>query len=324
MEKKKGNVKTIIITLIVIALLAIIGYLTYNLINLKNEQKAINDNASVVKEESNNDINYGTMDILLNLTNRNKINNLDVGNFGIDYIYQNKKITLDQLTDSEKINSIVSYTNPKEYSYNDEFNQSEYFSIKKDLVTLTNTYTTNKDNENYDAFEKFLMDNYGVEVPGGKIKLYDTNYNILNKNFKEFFNTTIDLPKADSDDSKYTCKYVNSLNDFICFNSNSAHADSVGTISSISNIKKLNNGDIDIYEYFVSYVWQDDSNAGTNYYADSDDKDLIVANSELGYTEKSQSMDYSVMPKIAKLYKHTFKLNSDGTYYWYSTEPVNE
>jgi hypothetical protein len=73
---------------------------------------------------------------------------------------------------------------------------------------------------------------------------------------------------------------------------------------------------VELYDYYINIDFSDNSMA---YDKDSNN---LSSNKYNGSTDFNQKLSLSTLKEIGQLYKHTFKLNSDGSYYWYSSESV--
>ena len=75
------------------------------------------------------------------------------------------------------------------------------------------------------------------------------------------------------------------------------------------------------YAYTVYHCQDEDCKKGTiSYYKDSSKKEKVF---ETTYDDSINILESaSLASGKVPLYKHTYKKNSDGSYYWYSVEPV--
>ena len=193
-------------------------------------------------------------------------------------------------------------------TYNDLSTFFKYFLTWKslDLKPISKTFhskisTANMNDINkYDTIDDFLKSEYeskGIPVTYPNGTIYNTNYEEVASAYKKIFGSDKNVPLEDAETFYLSC-YVRN-NDYLCM-----AMDAGGGLESANEFKFVNaakqNNTITIYN-------------------------LIVAESKLIEDKINiDNLSDKNWQKYGKKYKSVFKEDSDGNYYWYSTEPVEE
>ena len=108
------------------------------------------------------------------------------------------------------------------------------------------------------------------------------------------------------------------------------------SVYKLAKAEKDSSGNLFIYDYYIHIVSNIGSSTTTyNLYTASDKEEIIDTNADisnmysnnlnLSETEKHETFVNNLLDfynDSIVTYKHTFKLNNDNQYYWYSTEPI--
>lgn len=310
MEDNKEPIKiklstAILILVLVLMLIFGIGILVYN--------KTKTDNTNITNQNEANQISQ-------NETNENVENR----NTETENNKETKKISYD--TNDNQIEMIYDYI-PRIDINKIETNAYQKSAIK--LKDLDEKYILKV------AFEKIGVENIEEEAIENQADSFSFNASVLQNKIKEMFgknanvkNQSFDIgyggqPYCEYKDGKYYYSYAGGSPEFI------------QNISKI--VEAYKEGDnIYIVDKYALLTSEDE---GHNYklYADSNLNNIIEEFNETidqttgeGINELTldkdidQVTDYIINNYETKMkkYKHTFKKNEDGTYYWYSTEPM--
>lgn len=312
-EKKKPNLSIlfIIIAIIIIIIMGLFIYKLYNdKISMKNSIEELNDKISKIDEAN----------IQEETTNKNEKQNT------------NKLETLN--TDSDLVKKLYNYV--AKFSYYDELiaYQSEKVTEKNmnnslKLLTVFNNLGKNDATRVEYKYES-------EEIPKREHIIYAKD--VVENKAKEIFGKDVKIVHQDASpyDSQ-TIKYQNDEYDSYEYEGGGSvpWEDSVNLLISA---EKDNTGTIYIYDKYVHLVEVDNIkengiNVAGSYdiYTSSDKKEKLA--SKVDFEEKNIYPDADnneiyiqnierYLGKELTTYKHTYKQNSDGTYYWYSTEPM--
>ena len=148
----------------------------------------------------------------------------------------------------------------------------------------------------------FLMDKFGIdakEVEKSVVEVFGENATIEHENI-----SSLGLKYANG-------KYIETVDNLQEYEENaSVYA---GPIKAI-----LNDGEIIVYEEYVKKIYNSATGINT-LYATGDNKLKI-----LEYKEEEWSIESPYEKIVMPVYKHTFKENDKGKYYWVSSELVNK
>ena len=282
---KKNTLLYIIITILLIVIA--VG-ITYIIMDNKNNEE--------ITEPNNNDNNQGE--------NNNKEENND-----------------EQITFSEsELEEYLSYipAEPIEMKENVYKNPTNINNISKNSLLAT---TLNKASGIYWTTAELGINATSIN---NYQDFVNSEYNILYKKqdidnlMQKMFNTTSgNLNNTDDD-------YIATYN--MCYYYNNGYFEEtncVGTLGKLNNIKsyEIQNGDLVIYEYYVELdelQWKI-----TDLYTNQTiSLECNISNTTEDCQQKANDYFKDNLDKFT-LYKHTFKKNDTG-YYWYSTEIASE
>lgn len=311
MDKKSSKMPIVIVCLIlVIIIVGVLYYLNYS----KNNK---------VEEKNTNTMNYANSEE--NSTNVNEVENADANelkdldiesdivkklyNYVVKFncykeilLYQNDKVELSNISNQLKLLTVLN--NLDENDADDKYVKQEEDIEREHLI-----------------FTKETVENKAKEIFGADVK-------INHENCPQYFGYARDYK-----DGKYDCydyeggggtPWENSIN--------------------VLEKAEQDNNNIYIYDKYVHLVLLDetggDGYTSTNYYdiyTGSDRKEKIASKVDISNFEdvvNYENYEESSKNKLEKIekytgkemvtYKHTFKKAEDGSYYWYSTEPLKK
>ena len=287
-QKKKGNTGLIVtIIVLIILLLGSIGYICYDkgvFDRLIGKEKQIEEPK---KEQEENKLSANDIDNLHeSLITKDK-------EYGL---YFNNKVTLESISADDFIPYIaLNYASDNNIKYEGLFAYDA--DVDKDIVKGT-------------QYAKSEIDNYA----------------------KEKYNLSREITLSKEEDSNYVSLWLyNNKKKLVYDTINRAYyfvpnGNDSGTVTVASKLLKYEqNGDeLSIYDKFVACGDYMEGKACSISMTDiNNHKYFINSNSS---NEKNINTDYVINNMIEKLntFKHTFKKASDGKYYWYSSEIVNE
>ena len=169
---------------------------------------------------------------------------------------------------------------------------------------------------------------------------------VVENKAKEIFGKDVKIVHQDASPyDSHAIKYQNGEYDSYEYEGGGGYVPWQGSVNLLISAEKDNTGTIYIYDKYVHLVEVDNikedgtSMAGSyDIYTSSDKKEKLA--SKVDFDEKNiypadntyaESVQYNeayikniekYLGKELTTYKHTYKQNSDGTYYWYSTEPM--
>lgn len=157
-------------------------------------------------------------------------------------------------------------------------------------------------------YEDYVNNNYIVNG------VYNVNYENLNTNYKNIYGLTNNLAKKDYTklDNAY-CFYKNG--DIICFNGEGGSTSGWYDARFDSALKYTNY--IEYYNYFAYCA----NSAKDDYSHCYDQNNNVLGDLPSDGITKASDSEFK---KLAVKYKTIFKEDSNGNYYWYSTEPVTK
>ena len=169
----------------------------------------------------------------------------------------------------------------------------------------------------------------GKNASSGDLVGYYDLEEVKNNNVK-FFNESGNLPKkysyvnSTSLKTDDTCGQVVLSNDTYLSYDSSCGYGGPDVLTKDTLVKAVKYGDeLYIYDKFIIGVAEgsQDDYIKYNFYNDDD-----ITNKVTTYNFKeadNYSIEVNEILKYMKSFKHTYKLNSDGNYYWVSSEPVS-
>lgn len=292
MEDKKEPIKirlstAILVFIIFILIVAIIGIIMYY--NGNKEQN--NTNTSLINGAINNDILSESNTNETNITNVQKTEELDINSELVQKLYNYI------LKDNDCVETIA-YQSQKITIENLE-NQVKIMTIFENIDNSV-ANSTRKETLDYGAvlthyyFKEETIENKAREIFGNDIVI--THESISNLK------------------SMYDVAYNNGTyekTDILQGGGGFLWEDSTEKL-----IRAEKNGDeIYLYDKYI-HVVRDENNYNINNVYNASDRKVLLA-SDLPIS----SINIDTIKNV-NTFKHTFKKNSDGSYYWYSTEPV--
>lgn len=165
---------------------------------------------------------------------------------------------------------------------------------------------------------------------GDLVGYYDLE-EVRNNNIK-FFNESSNLPKKYSYINSVSLKtddtcgqVVLSDNTYISYDSSCGYG-GLDPLTKDTLVKAVKYGDeLYIYDKFIVGVAGNTQNDYVNYdfYTDDDITNKVTTYSFKETDSGNYSIEVNDILKYMRSFKHTYKLNSNGSYYWVSSEPVN-
>lgn len=316
-ELKDNNksMKKIILGILVIVIIAITTILVINLRNKEEAPKSEDNDSLLLEEEPKNE----ESDSLL-LKDLSLDNFIPIYEDGYGYnIYQNKLITVDELSASDLSNNIIF---------------GIFIFYEEAAIASVGNFEGEPKREDYQSFDEYLKA-YEIKcLETGNLyfkeKCYikgsdETLYNVyeskfIEKVYKRYYgeNYNYNAPKY-LEDKNNRCELQGDY--YFCYENDKKS--SGGQYLFIS----YNEEDFDEYIYVYTksvYVEnkcnEENSVCISHIYTDANKTKKIIEKN-LGMDLYDCFEDEKVNNEAIK-YKHKFKKNSDGTYYWYSVEPV--
>lgn len=209
------------------------------------------------------------------------------------YAYQSKKITVNELDNDTKLCTVLSNLEDK------------------------------------DADDKKT-----IQGVAGKLNQFFYNQSTIDKKVNEIFGTKVNLKYKSIDDIATMVDYTYENNQYVKAEIQQGGGNyPAHTVEYIVKAEK-DNDELMIYDKFC-YLY-DNQNAAYDIYNGSDKNEVFAKNisGEKIYFQvhdRDENLNKKVIDNIEKIvgkqvltYKHTFKKNLDGNYYWYSTEPLKD
>lgn len=277
----------------------------------------------------NNSQNTEHNEINTNLNSKSDISSNTVSNIvessqSQDNISSSFSLNVDSNEVKELYNYIMKVnTNQEELVYRNTKVTEKDLNNKLKLITIfENT------NENDISETKSVADEYGYttkhtyykkeKIENIAKKIFGNNVSIKHESCEAYFTQAID--------------YKNGEYDCYDYQGGGATPWEMSTSEIIS--AEQNGNELYIYDKYV-HIYGDTSSTKYDIYNSSDKKIKIAENISLDnivnnaisssgtYSSKAiiNNLENITNNKI-KTFKHTFKQNSDGSYYWYSTEPI--
>lgn len=249
------------------------------------------DTENTVKEEAQR-----KLDLSLNGEFVKELNNKIPVIYWIQKSYSGKKITQAELTENEKMYIVL-----QKMRFDGEYSQYELFSMKDKLHSKVKALS----GENVEKYEiQNVEENFK--------STYGSDKNILKEDIETNAGYVFEYNK---DDDCYYGHYYD------------GGAGRPLYLTILNNADKSEDGkEVYVYDYYIRI----NSNGFENYgiYTDSELNNLIGSESQDPITNYdgiqitiSRAVYEKYKDKLVK-YKHTFVLDDNGNYYWYSSEPV--
>lgn len=218
-------------------------------------------------------------------------------------------------TKSEDYNEIeIDDKISKLYKYIPDLNSNyvrltAYQNKKITLADLDNAYLLAYAASNLDLDDTDKKPFDGMELDPD---WYSYDASLLQNKVQEMYGKTLENESYEIGFGK-ECEYVN--NNYQC----SLGGGSTESMESIKYISKFyeESGNLYIEDKYMIIIYRDNVNT---LYEDST-KTKLIASLDENNTEESESLAKKYDSKMKK-YIHTFKKNENGSYYWYSTEPI--
>ena len=324
-NNNKGSKKNnkIVIVILVLIILGLASYVLYDKI-LSNKNADNNINNSGLNEDSNNtktDSQVDTTNVepepiklsnndntVIDLANmiESDINTKKGQLYENGYFFQYKNITLSNLSDFEKFAISFTYLNPEHVDLTScsDFNKLTKYN---NINNLYSSCVNSKSN---------IADYADSLLNGAYTGLFNLNFKDLQKDYQKIFGNDVLLSENfSSTNLGYVCKYNSNSQNMLCtLGTGGGNTPERAFVETDYALKYSNY--IELYDYYINIDFSDNSM--------SYDKDFknVANNKYTGQYDYSQNLKLDELKKIGQLYKHTFKQNSDGSYYWYSSEPV--
>ena len=244
--------------------------------------KKDHSNKIETKVEDNINNNIGKKETIANNINENTVTTNNTS--------KTEELDINSELVKKLYNYVVKHSNYDETSvYQCKKVTNKTISEKLKMITVFNNITK-------DEADNVIKKDVGLYNASSEEYIY--NKETIVKKAKEIFNIEIQHKEFDYEALGEGISYKDGLYEHYYFQGGG----DVGYESIYNVINAEKQGD-ELYIY-DKYIHKDDINSGNIlYYKDSEKKNTTTAD---GYAN----------------YKHTFKKNSDGSYYWYSTEPV--
>ena len=203
--------------------------------------------------------------------------------------FSNTKVTFETLTTEFK----------EALAYNKTSHEYLWDRNKGYKKNIKNSKLSNKlQNEilKYPTMEKYLESEFGNSYEAIMLVI-DTNYTEINNTYKKIFGQDKNMKLENKTFAPDSCQVK--YNDLLCvtFEGGTAYSNNDMRFGSAEKIDNT----INIYSYYL----------------------VLGNNNNLEYSDL-ETLSNTEYRKYAKKYKSVFKEDSDGKYYWYSTEPVEE
>lgn len=312
MEEKKSLKISLTTLLVFVSILILFALIFYICIGKVNNKKQMNNSKIGISNFENvrDDFNTENDNLISNTVDKNMENLVESDNSLLEFT---KEININ----SEEIIKIYNYIPCMEsISYDRAVNAYQDKKVTKENL-----------NEEYllgNAFTKLSLSNSDVElIEGTSIEngWYTFDADLLQQKVKEMYGENIENrdfefgsypQKCDYENGRYTYSYGGSYE----------HA-----VNSIREIERAYENEENLYieDKFIA-LEEDDIEETCKLYANSQMNELLK---QLNYSDFLQISPKNIANEIKnnssdlmKKFKHTFKKNSAGDYYWYSTEPI--
>lgn len=212
----------------------------------------------------------------------------------------------------------------KYVDYNSFSNQNKLYLANhfKKKVTSSYTFTNCEDLKSYeDVYSMCIFDDNGTGSWFGPeyveyMNLYKIDVKSFENAYKDFWGKDKEMPKENFD-IKYSmgCEYSNENDDYLCHALMQGWPADQYEMTKLIKAEKLGNT-IHLYDYFVYADYGEIEGTFKDRY--KKEKISNIDYREIYFNDKE---DMSIMSQ-GQIYKHTFKNNGNGTYYWVSSEPI--
>lgn len=304
--KKSGKILVIVLIIIVTFSLGTLG--GYYLFKIKSDS---NNNSSV---------NNGNKDT----ENTSKEESLSLNDTTVKELYSRKtnfhtssKVNYDNLSDQKKLSVLLDGLQKKSFKLG-------YKDICAKLKTsgnqnMLNNYNTCLSMENKWEDDTDLVTYYSVEdVRKNNIKYFNESTN-LPKEYNYVMTTTLEVaPECENVVLQSNDNYYLDL-DMHC---GYGGLDPIIEKELVKATKK--DEEIVLYDTYILGISGNDTEDGQyfNFYQD-EDMGTKVKTIKVNITDDGVSYDKTDISGSKKTYKHTYKKNNSGKYYWVSSEPVS-
>lgn len=314
MEEKQG-VKRSLLIFLVILIIVVIAFFAYKLYSSKESQSTATGNS----ENSNM---QGDIYNQNETQNTNKAESLNI--------------------EDELVKKLYNYV--EKFSYYEELTAYQSNKVtEKDMSNKLKLLTIfdNLDEKDATRIEYKYENEY---VPKREHIIYSKN--VIENKAKEIFGENVVITHEDASPyDSYSIIYKN--DEYDCFEYDGGGAVPwEGSPNCLISAEKSDDGTISIYDKYVHLekitdIGEDGTNhrGSYNIYSSTDKKEKLDSNVDFDKNNiynglkniSSEDVNYNkiyiqniekYLGKEVTTYKHTYKQNSDGTYYWYSTEPI--
>ena len=318
-EKKEIKISlTTLFLIIAIILIVIMGIYIFNLYkaNQKSESSINELNAkistlenSITEQKDTNivqDLKTTNEQLASATTNKNKTENLDVNNSLVKKLYG-------YVLKSDDFDHEFAWQNGLEPA-------SFYKSTKTTFSTLSNMEKMLIVLKNYSSEEVKTVNKTQVKDMVDISEIHDTVqiYENFNKKAKEIFNEN-NYDWKDYIGCAGRLEYKND-NYYLFGFDGGGKGSSIGSYSKLQKAEK-NQDYIYLYDKFIYVDFENldmlEGDQKAHVYTEADEKNDIGTESD--YPSKVEEL-YKKYENKLKTYKHTFKQNEDGSYYWVSSE----
>lgn len=304
MENKKEPIKirlstVILIFIIFILIIAIVGILFYY-------NRKISDSNNNEIQPSNNIVTNEIEKETSNNSNDSKIEKIDINSDEVQKLYN----------EILKSNKIYGEENWNESFYKDEkVTYNELSNIEKNIAVLQSiedSDTVSMDTKNVNKSKLYYKNDVGI---ASTAKVYSKQ--LIEARAKQLFgeqNQNIQWKTIDNNFG-YIYDYVDEQ-----YYAYGYQGGGFGCpVASYTNLIDGEKDKENIYLY-DKFIFSESTPTNVYFYTSSSKANLIDQTNI--YKELDEATVLDKYGEKAKKYKHTFKKDSDGNYYWYSTEPI--
>ena len=336
MKKSSKIVIIVLIIIVTFSLGTVGGYLLF-----KNKYDGIKNNTEINDTNKNNSLDKNTDSNNNNNSNpnNNKNNNSNSNNTSGNTIKE-ESLSLTDSTVTKLFDRKTNFHTTSKVTYN---TLNDQWKLSADLNGLTRKSFSNLSYKDVCAKLKnsgsaSLSSAYnecinmgGKNASSGDLVGYYDLEEVRNNNIK-FFNESSNLPKKYSYVNSTSLKTDDSCGQVVLSNNTYLSYDSscgYGGLDSLTKktlVKAVKYGDeLYIYDKFIVGVAGSSQNDYVSYdfYSDDDLTNKVTTYSFKETDDGNYSIEVNDILKYMKSFKHTYKLNSNGNYYWVSSEPVN-
>ncbi len=214
--------------------------------------------------------------------------------------YEKKKMTYDDLQEKRGMTFEYIYDYKKLKELQIIFNNCEEAKDYPDIYALCNWDSSYVVGDDAGARDYYLFDANDFEKEYKK--LYGNDKILEKENFKVH--------------SIYECSYYEKSDKYICHTLETGWATDAAEFTKLVKAEKINNQLI-LYDY---YVWVTPDGTYKDYKETRKISDKLVTDN----IWNNEEFKNEELFEQGQLYKHVFKSNGNGEYYWYSSEPVDD